>query len=220
MTWTTYGPDEADGTGIDDTTDCVPSCGEWAPLQEPGCGPCLEPTASRLPNQSLVLVRLRHRLPERRPTRSGRPQQCRCRVHSLQRDASRSLLQPKADELRHNGVEENCDIDVIRDSSVGAAPLSPRQNSKAPPQLVDVIVGAHVNDVLGALVLEWVAQQGVADQAVHLRGAGRCGQVIVVPTVGVPPQLVNAVWVISVGAGNVDDMLGALGVEHIARQVA
>ena len=81
-----------------------------------------------------------------------------------------------------------------------------------PPQLVDMVVGAGVHGVLGALGVKHIA--GRHRRESRVRRAGDCGQVAVVPAVRVPPQLLHRD--VPTNTSGVDDVLGALGVKHIA----
>src|SRR5258705_10992050 len=78
-----------------------------------------------------------------------------------------------------------------------------------PPQLVDMLVDAGVDDMLGVLGVEHVT--GYSNESRFGR-AGGSGQVVVVPAVAIPPQLVD----VRVVAASVHDVLGALGAKHVA----
>jgi hypothetical protein len=88
--------------------------------------------------------------------------------------------------------------------------LLPRQSRRAsaPPQFVNVGVRADVDDVLRALRLEGVAGRPAVIGGVRGWGTNDCTEVVVVPAAGVPPQLVHMAV-----RSDVDDMLGALGIE-------
>src|SRR5439155_363314 len=77
-----------------------------------------------------------------------------------------------------------------------------------PPQLVDVVVDAPIEDVLGALQIEHVAVRPVDS----VRSASRTAEIDVVPTRGLrPPHLMDVVV-----HAPIDDVLAFLRVEHVS----
>src|ERR1700732_845062 len=83
-----------------------------------------------------------------------------------------------------------------------------------PPELVDMTVGAHVDDMLcrvGPSHLELEAVSLRAKTRVRRRCSGHAGDVGVLPPARLPPQLVDVTV-----CAPVVHMLGALDVEDIA----
>src|ERR1700758_321784 len=111
--------------------------------------------------------------------------------------------------MRELSVAEQRYQAVVAGSS--PAPLR-KAASCLPPQFIDVpVVGSLVEDVLGALLVERVC----GGRGLRFRGADGGADVAEVPSIAVPPQLLDEAV-----CGLVEDMLGVLGREYITGQMA